>query len=105
MAMNLLEASRRRWTVVSSGRLPAKAYHELAPRCLKVINQQLWCCGQQASVVVYDRDIQQQRVIQYCGIDSVNDVAEMSSGDVIIASNNGLYHTADTGKTLRRTFV
>ena len=58
---------------------------------LRVINQQLWCCCGDVGIMVFDSELQQQRTIPAGGMGHVNDIAEMSNGDVIIAAENGLY--------------
>ena len=51
--------------------------------------------------MVFDSELQQQRAIPTAGMGDVFDVAEMSNGDVVIASgNNGLYHRYNGGCTI-----
>ena len=59
---------------------------------LRVINQQLWCCCCSAGIVVFDSELQQQRIIPARDMKYMHDVAEMSNGDVVIAAGTGLYH-------------
>ena len=61
----------------------------------RVINQQLWCCCYYGGIVVFDTELNQQRTYDMC---RVYDVAQMSNGDVIIATFNGLYHAEITGE-------
>ena len=66
-------------------------------RSLRVINQQLWCCcGGDAGIVVFDSELQQQQcTIAAAGKGYVNDVAEMSNGDQVLAASDGLYHSTN----------
>ena len=78
------------WVKQAETELPGR------PEGLRVINQQLWCCGGDAGIVIFDSELQQQRTIPAAKMGRVWDVAEMSNGDVIIAAtsaeNTGLYH-------------
>ena len=65
------------------------------PEGLRVINQQLWCCRRDAGIVVFDSEFQQQRTIPAADMGAVFDVAQMSNGDVIIATVNGLFHSSN----------
>ena len=78
----------KQWVKQAESQLPQR------PRCLRVINQQLWCCCGDAGIVIFDSELQQQRTtcIPAAHMGSVWDVAEMSNGDVAIAAVNGLYH-------------
>ena len=64
---------------------------------LRHIKQQLWCCCGRDGIVVLDTDLQQQRTIPAGDLRGVYDVAEMSSGDVIIAAYAGLFHADING--------
>ena len=66
----------------------------IEPEGLRVIKQQLWCCCQGAGIVVLDSELQHQRTIPAGEMGWVYDVAEMSNGDVVIAADNGLYHSS-----------
>ena len=62
------------------------------PQTLRVIKRQLWACCLDAGIVVFDRELRQQRVLwQDAGNGSVFDVAEMRNGDVVVATDTGLY--------------
>ena len=67
------------------------------PISLRVINQQLWCCCNEGGTVVFDSELQQQRTtgVSAANMSDVVDVAEMSNGDVVIAAENGLYHSSN----------
>ena len=65
---------------------------------VRVINQQLWCCCDDAGIVNFDSELQQQRSIPADDIGKVFDVAEMRNGDVIIATDNGLYVYSSNGE-------
>ena len=65
------------------------------PRGLRVINQQLWCCCWDKGIVIFDSELQQQRTIPAGEMGKVHDVAEMNNGDIIIASDDGLYHISN----------
>ena len=41
--------------------------------------------------MIFDSELQQQRTIPAGGMGKVNDAAEMSNGDVVIAAHTGLY--------------
>ena len=85
--MTLKQANTKQWVKQAEKKLPAW------PRSLRVMNQQLWCCCDDAGILVFDSELQQQRIIPAGDMKCVYDVAEMSNGDVIIAAgDNGLYH-------------
>ena len=65
---------------------------------VRVIKQRLWCCCDGTGIVVFDRELQHQRAVPASDMGKLQDVAEMSNGDVIIAASNGLYHTDATGQ-------
>ena len=67
---------------------------------LRVIKQQLWCCCFDAGIVVFDSELQQQRIIPARDMKYMHDVAEMSNGDVVIAALNGLYHSSNGESSL-----
>ena len=90
--MTLKQASLKQWTKTAENKLPP--WHA----GLRVINQQLWCCCGFAGIVVFDSELQQQRTVPRGDMDKLHDVAaEMSNGDVIIASGTGLYHVCRGG--------
>ena len=84
--MTLTQASTKQWVKQAEKKLPGG---------LRVINQQLWCCCGYAGIVVLDSELQQQRTIPAADMGDVWDVAEMSNGDVIIATENGVYYMHD----------
>ena len=85
--MTLKQASMTHWVKQVGTELPDRS------EGLRVINQQLWCCCDDAGIVVFDSELQQQRTISAGDMNIVYDVAEMSNGDVVIAAGrNGLYH-------------
>ena len=86
--MTLKQASMTQWVKQAETELPGR------PEGLRVINQQLWCCcsGRDAGIVIYDSELQQQRIILADDMNEEFDVAEMSNGDVVIATANALYH-------------
>ena len=65
---------------------------------LRVINQQLWCCCNSDGIVVFDTELKHQRTIPCGDMRRVFDVAQMSNGDVVIATTDGLHHTEITGE-------
>ena len=84
--MTLEHASTKQWVKQAENKLPGR------PQGLRVINQQLWCCCGYDGIVIFDSELQQQRTIPAC-MGYVCDAAEMSNGDVVIATaSNGLYH-------------
>ena len=88
--MTLKQASVKQWVKQAEKELPCD------PQSLRVINQQLWSCCGDAGIVVFDSELQQQRTIPAADIGYLRDVAEMSNGDVVIASGPGLYHCKDS---------
>ena len=86
--MTLKQASMKQWVKKAETMLPSK------PGGLRVINQQLWCCCADAGIVVFDSELQQQRTTPAGDMGEVCDVAQMSNGDVVIASRTGLYHSS-----------
>ena len=69
------------------------------PKALRVISQQLWCCCREAGIVVFDSNLRQQRTIPRgdTGGD-VNDVAELGTDGVVIATVGGLFQAFERGK-------
>ena len=61
-----------------------------------VINQQLWCCCYLEGIVIFDTELNRQHTIP---MDNVKGVAELSNGDVVIATRTGLHHAEVTGET------
>ena len=84
--MTLKQASMARWVKQTEKELTALL---LAAR---VIDEQLWCCCGFAGIVIVDSELQQQRTLPAACMSYVFDVAKMSSGDVVIAASQGLYH-------------
>ena len=75
---------------------------------MRVINQQLWVCGADRIVVLDQRDLRQLRTIRSPESGQVYDVAPVLDSDVVIATEEGLYHTHMSGKYLNacsHTFV
>ena len=87
--MTLKQASTKQWVKQAEKKL------QKFSQGLRVINEQLWCCSSKASIVVFDSDLQKQRVIRTADMGRVCDVAETTNGDIIIASTNGLYCTGN----------
>ena len=92
--MTLKQASTRQWARQAQKQLPP------SPWGLRVINQQLWCCCRAAGIVVFDSELQQQRIMLTDNMSYVRDVAAMSNGDVVIAAQNGLYHANKNGRAV-----
>ena len=68
------------------------------PLSLRVIKRQLWACCFESGIIVFDRDLKQQRVIPvHKPTTWISDVAAMSNGDVIIATDQGIYQTHNEG--------
>ena len=44
--------------------------------------------------MIFDRELQQQRTIPAADMGDVYDVAEMRNSDVVVATENGLYHSS-----------
>ena len=77
-----------------------KQLQSSTPTSIRVINDQLWICGGQSGIEIYDADLTFHRAVSSpgMGVQSVNDVAEMDNGDVIVAASDGLYHFDKTSK-------
>ena len=68
------------------------------PYALRIIDWQLWCCCSDGGIYVFDEDaLDSPRVIPPAGMARVYDVAALSSGDVVIAADTGLYEADGTG--------
>ena len=87
--MTLKQASTKQWVKKAEEKLPGW------PECLRVINEQLWCCCGDAGLVVFDSELQPQRSLLVGDMKCIRDVAQMSNGDVIIAAATGLFHISD----------
>ena len=84
---SLLAAAQKQWVKQAEVKLPYTAYS------VHVINQQLWCCCYTQGIVVLDHsDLKRLRTIPAGDMGSVNDVAEMRDGDIVIAASQGLFH-------------
>ena len=83
----------KRWIKSAQADLPQAGYGGL-----RVIKQQLWCCCGEAGIMVFDSALQKQRIIPVQAMKGVNDVAEISNGDVLIAAWQGIYHADASGK-------
>ena len=81
----------RKWVACAATKLPSR------PKSLKLINQQLWCCCGWSGIVVFDIKRHHQFNIARGEMGKVYDVAQMSNGNVLIATPSGLYHTDATG--------
>ena len=69
------------------------------PFSLRVIKRQLWACCLEYGVVVFDRDLKQLRTVPYNKTTGwVHDAAAMSNGDVILATDKGIYQLHHDGK-------
>ena len=76
----------KQWVRQAQKKLPSR------PQAVRVINQQLWCCCYDDGIVILDRELWHQNTISTADMGWVWDVAEMSNGDVVIATDDGLYH-------------
>ena len=84
---SLLATAQKQWVKQAEVKLPYIAYS------VRVINQQLWCCCWEDGIVVLAHsDLKQLRTIPAGDMGSVNDVVEMRDGDIVIATDNGLFH-------------
>ena len=88
----MTEPSKVRWVRHAVQKLPS------APQALRVINEQLWCCCGAAGIVVFDSELGEQRTVAAADMGPFNDVAELSNGDVIIATDNWLYTKNSAGR-------
>ena len=65
---------------------------------MRVIKRQLWACCLEYGVVVFDRDLKQLRTVPYNKTTGwVHDAAAMSNGDVILATDKGIYQLHGDG--------
>ena len=71
-------------------KLPSK------PGALRVINGQLWCCCGAEGIVLLDADLKHLRTVPSKD-NPVNDVTETQSGDLVVATQSGLYHCNSYG--------
>ena len=71
-----------------------------SPKALRVINEQLWCCSNKSGIIVFDGELQQQRVIPRGSMGEIHDVAVLSNGDLVVATLYGLYHTDVAGNII-----
>ena len=87
------DMSHKTWSQRRRATLPG------TPQSLRVINRQLWACCLDVGIVVFNSELQQQRVIQRD--DVVYDAVPMSSdgggGDILVATSTGLYCATDPG--------
>lgn len=70
------------------------------PAALRVIHGQVWCCMRDKGIRIYNQDLKHERTIQSFDASWIHDVTEMRTGDLVIAANNGLYHTNSSGNVL-----
>lgn len=72
-----------------------------SPCTVRFINGHVWCCGYDDGIAIYKEGLQTPcRRIKRRELSAVRDVAQMSNGDVIAASNSGLHHLSPTGKSV-----
>lgn len=91
----LSDVTDHQWTRRAEVKLPS------GPHAMRVIKQQLWCCVGSAGIAIYSGDLHNQtaqRRILSRQMTFVHDVAEMKNGDVLIASDKGLFHTDASGR-------
>ena len=65
---------------------------------VRVINQQLCCCGSDGVVVLDRSGLNRVGLIAVGLMESVYDVAEMCDEDIVIAAKTGLFHANGNGK-------
>ena len=100
MSRRLYLFTQNKWSRLTAHQWVKEKEAEMNVRymhALRHIKQQLWCCCGRDGIVVLDTDLQQQRTIPAGDMGYVNNVAEMSSGDVIIAADKGLFHADING--------
>ena len=66
------------------------------PSSLRVIDRKLWCCCDDSGMAVFDSELKAQKPIK-CGVKAVNDVAKTPCGELVLASDKGLFQIT-TGK-------
>lgn len=94
LQLKLSKLVDRQWKVLDERTLPFNS------NTLRVIKQQLWFCAGRAGIHIHNTRLQHQRTIACRGmgfLTQIHDVAEMSNGDLVIATSNGLFHTDPTG--------
>ena len=66
-------------------------------KAMRIVKQQIWCCLEENGVAVFDTNLKHQFTItrqQLGDAFAVYDVLDMSNGDVITATTNGLYRNS-----------
>lgn len=99
LQLKLSKLMDRQWKVLDERTLSFNS------NSLRAIKQQLWFCAGRAGIHIHNTRLQHQRTIPCRGmgfLTQIHDVAEMSSGDLVIATSNGLFHTDPTGETLTK---
>ena len=87
---SLCEIVNKTWVRAGKQKLSAP------PNSLRVINQQLWCCCDDSGMAVFDSELKEQKPIK-CAVKAVNDVAKTRCGELVLASDKGLFQIT-TGK-------
>ena len=83
---NYSAAAKHSWIKVAErGLVPT-------PYSISVVNDQLWSSCDAGGIVIYDLDLLRVVSITGLGTNRVKDVAQLSDGDVVIATGDGLFH-------------
>ena len=83
----------RTWKQHQSVEMPKHNY----PDCLRNIGNLLYQCHFRG-ITVYDTELNQVKQMEMNDKDGVNDVCAMPNGNLLVASDNGLYHYDANGK-------
>ena len=90
LVTTLRTATQKLWGEFQKKQLPNFPYS------LRVINRQLaYCSG--AGVTFLDTNLSELKTFHWRSLGLVSDVAELSSGDLVIAAENGLFHADSKG--------
>ena len=67
------------------------------PHALRLIHGQIWQCVYTNGIIIYNNDLEIQKEIAAKEMYACVDVATMSNGDVVVASEKGLFHCPING--------
>ena len=79
--------------------LHAEARISKSVNAVRIINEQVWVCAEDAIVVLDQRDLRKLRTIQSDELGKIYDVTSVRDGDIVIATDKGLYHAHLSGKS------
>ena len=91
---NLWAASFKTWKLAGSANLPGPA------KALRVIKQRLWCCLDARGVSAFTPALELVTIQKPSQLVGARDVTELSNGDIITATLNGLFKYQELGEIL-----